>query len=478
MKDQLEKLQALRAKAAAKIEELKTERSAITDAVEAREDSDLTESEAADYRAKTEEINAKKAVLADLDEQIRDLEADIERAGTDKEEVREIAKASAKVVSEPRAYEKGNGQSYFADLARSAVNQADEAVKERLARHSVDVATDPALRKLGMVGAEYRNLDRQQGSGGYAVPPLWMMERFIELARAGRTYANLVPTEALPPGTASINIPKILTGTAAAIQTADNASLTGPGANETDLTDGAVQANVKTIAGQNGVAIQLLDQSPIAFDELVFRDLAADYATKLNIQVHSGSGSSGQVTGVRNTAGIITVSATDAGTELSKAQTVYKKIGDAIQRIHVQRFLEPEVIVMHPRRWGAFNSLFASDGRPFIVPSGPALNQAGVFERVASQRVVGEMHGLPVVTDPTLPITLGAGTNEDVIHVLRVSDLALFESSLRTRALVETRAERLTVLLQVYGYLAFTAGRFPQSVAEVSGTALTAPTFA
>jgi hypothetical protein len=32
-------------------------------------------------------------------------------------------------------------------------------------------------------------------------------------------------------------------------------------------------APVRTISGQQGVAIQLLDQSPIAFDEIIFRDL-------------------------------------------------------------------------------------------------------------------------------------------------------------------------------------------------------------
>src|SRR5690606_16696379 len=159
------------------------------------------------------------------------------------------------------------------------------------------------------------------------VPPLWMMNRFIELARPGRTYANLCPSEPLPPGTASLNIPKIATGTSTAIQTADNADLSTSapaGPHETDLTDTYVQANVKTIAGQQGLAIQLLDQSPVAFDEFVFRDLAADYANKLNAQVISGTGTGNQVVGVRNTSGIVTVTATSSGSELQKAQVIYQ----------------------------------------------------------------------------------------------------------------------------------------------------------
>ena len=229
---------------------------------------------------------------------------------------------------------------------------------------------------------------------------------------------------------------------------------------------------MKTIAGQQGIAIQLLDQSPVAFDELVFRDLAADYATKLDLQVISGSGGGNQVRGVRNTVGITTITATSGS---DNVKLIHAKIADAIQRVHTSRFAEPEVIVMHPRRWAFFLAAVDTTGRPLVVPSAPGENQIGNFGGVVSQRVVGSMHGLPVVTDPNLPTTLN--TDQDVIHVLRVSDLLLFESSIRTRALQETRAEGLTVLLQVYGYLAFTAARFPQSVVEIGGTALAAPTF-
>ena len=43
------------------------------------------------------------------------------------------------------------------------------------------------------------------------------------MARPGRAFANLVQRQPLPGGTDSINIPKLLTGTSTAVQTADNA---------------------------------------------------------------------------------------------------------------------------------------------------------------------------------------------------------------------------------------------------------------
>jgi len=296
------------------------------------------------------------------------------------------------------------------------------------------------------------------------------MSQYVDLARAGRAYANLCNTQPLPAGTDSINIPKMSTGTATAIQTADNAAVA-----ETDMTDTSVQAPVRTIAGQQDVAIQLLDQSPISFDQVIFRDLVADYATKLDLQVISGSGSSGQVTGVRGTSGITTIAYTDASPTVAE---LYSKLADAVQRVHTQRFMPPTVIVMHPRRWAWFLAASDSNGRPLVVPqSGNPQNAVATLGAVAAEQVVGSMHGLPVVTDPSMPTTLGAGTNEDVVHVLRASDLLLFESGIRSRVLPDVGSGNLTVRLQVYGYLSFTAARYPASVVEIGGSGLAAPSF-
>ena len=472
MDEQLQLFIEARREAQAKVASLKEERKAIRDAVEAEGRSDFTEDEFTAYRAKSDAIAAAQAEVAELDADIKNEEAEIARSGRADAETRRVATTTTE-VKEPLTYQRGDGKSYFRDMAKMQLGQADEATKERLFRHATDVSTNKEIKKAARVGDEYRNLDRNDGSGGYLVPPLWVMNELVELARAGRPYANLVSQLPLPSGTDSINVPKIATGTATAIQTADNATI-----QETDLTDTSVLAPVKTIAGMQGLAIQAIEQSPLDFDQVVFRDLAGDYATKLDVQVIQGSNASGQVKGVRNASGIITVTATDAGTETSKGQTVWKKVADAIQRVHTQRFRAPQVIVMHPRRWAAFTAMLDSNGRPLVVPSGPADNQLGEFGGVVSQTVVGQMHGLPVVTDPNMPTTLGSGTNEDVIHVLKADDLWLFESSVRTRALQETRATGLTVLLQLYGYIAFTAERQPKSVVEIGGSALTAPTFA
>jgi HK97 family phage major capsid protein len=285
----------------------------------------------------------------------------------------------------------------------------------------------------------------------------------VELARPGRALANLVQRQPLPGGTDSINIPKLLTGTAVGVQTADNQAVS-----QVDLTDTFINAPVRTIAGQQSLAIQLIDQSPIAFDDVVFRDLTADHAAKTDNQVIGGTGLTGQILGILATPGIGSVAAATVD-----IKGFYSAIANAIQTVHVTRFLPPDVIVMHPRRWGWFTSLLDTQQRPLVLgtANGP-MNVAGVVSDVASQQVVGNIQGLPVVTDPNLPVTAGAGT-EDPVLVLRSSDIVLWEGGIRARVLPETKAQTLTVILQIYNYLAFSAARYPQSVVKVTG--LTAP---
>lgn len=351
-------------------------------------------------------------------------------------------------------------RSYIQDLVRVQTNtDTTGAAKERLMRHAQDVGTLPEY-------AEYRALDRTDGQGGYAVPPAWLMDQYIELARPGRPLANLVQNQPLPGGTDSINIPKLLTGSRVGIQTADNTQVI-----EQDVTDTFINAPVCTLAGQQALAIQLIDQSPLAFDEVVFRDLVADHAARVDLQVLNGSGMAGEVKGIRQTPGVQTISAATV-----TIQGVYAAIADAVLRVHTARFLPPDVIVMHPRRWGWFLSLLDTNDRPLFLPAANApQNTAGPVTAVASQQVVGQVHSLPVVTDPNIATNAGTGTDEDVIYVMRSSDIVLWESGLRTRVLNETRAETLTVLLQIYSYLAFSAERYPASIVEITG--LVAPQF-
>jgi HK97 family phage major capsid protein len=406
--------------------------------------------------------------LVALNARIADAEEDERRAGHNNPNLARIraaqqtptgSKTMSVHVSEPELYRRGGQFSFGADLVAASVPGMDlhGEARSRLQRHNEDMAER----------FEYRDISRVDGSGGYAVPPAWLMDQYVELARPGRAFANLCQQLPLPGGTDSINIPKVLTGTTVAVQTADNT-----GVSETNLTDTFINAPVRTIAGQQGVAIQLIDQSPLQFDQVIFSDLIKAHAGLLDTQVLYGSGSSGQVLGVANTPGVTSIPVSG----LTDVRGVYSALANAQQQILTTRYMPAEVIVMAPRRWAWCLTLVDGQQRPLFVPSaGGPMNVGGVLESVDTQQVVGHVQGLPVVTDPNVSLTNGAGSNEDVIYVARTSDLLLWESGIRARVLPETRAANLTVLIQIYSYLAFSAARYPQSVVELTG--LTPPSF-
>lgn len=440
--------------------DLDSKRAAIVQLADDEGRSDLNPDEDSEFQAHTAAIRALDDDIKARAERITELSEEDKRSSDAALAFRqaEMVSSRVKVNSEARTYEQGNGRSYFADLATSTINQDIDA-RQRLERHAAEVRMDP----------EYRDLIRTDGNGGYFVPPLWLSD-YVELARAGRPTANLVTNLPLPPGTDSINVPKISTGTATAIQVGD-----GSAPQETDLADTSVACGVKTIAGQQDMSIQLFEQSPFNFDQIVMADLAADYATKVDVQVLSGSNANGQVKGIYGASGVNTVTWTDTTPTVSE---LYSKLADGIQKIHTNRFQPPTVIVMHPRRWAWMLAAVDSQGRPLVVPNGQGpTNAIAAFGTVGSEQVVGSLQGLPVVTDPSIPITDGSGTNEDSIIVMRAQDCILYESSLRTRVLPEVLSGTMQVRVQVYGYLAFTAERQPKSITILSGSGFATPSF-
>lgn len=378
--------------------------------------------------------------------------------------------ASVTVGNEPTTYGRGGANSYFLDLAR--LGRGDVQAHARLNRHAVEAGVDLGARG-GTAGAfEAHAGSRTDGQGGYFVPPLWLIDDYIDIARNGRPFANAVTSIPLPGGTDSISLPKIATGTQVGPQSEGGAVLS------VDLTDTSVSAPVRTIAGQMDVSMQLLDQSPIAFDQIVFADLLADYAYRLDQACLTGTGTGDQIKGIDSVSGVNTITYTDATPTIGE---LYPAFGQALSQIAANRKRQDGVSFwMHPRRWNWLLTQLDSSGRPFIVNTarGPVNSLASVGGSV-SEGPVGEILGVPVNLDLSIPTTktAGVGTSgtEDVIYAVRTPDVFLFEGALRTRALFEVLSGTLQVRLQVFNYLAFLPDRLPKAIATISGTGLAAP---
>jgi HK97 family phage major capsid protein len=413
------------------------------------------------------------------------------------------------ITREPLAYEKHDmATSYLLDIARTRFKRGNvTAAEERLGEHRKqmqvevkardDYLTRKSTRDLealieqeireGNINAyvaqqlmdqglfnrtqESRAVSRLDGSAGEFVPPLWVLDEFAPAIRAARPFADRVRRLTLPGGTDSINVPIITVGGLTGFQAQD-----GQAVASRDWQTSSVLAPVRTVAGQLDVAMQVLDQSPIAFDQIAFGDLAADYALQLDAGCIAGTGGPGQLLGILNVTGIGSTAFT---TGSPTAALAYPKLAGALNTVAGARKMPATEMWMHSQRYYWLASQLDTQGRPFLVPtvSGP-LNAYGVMHNDQAQGDTGtNILGTDVLMDQSIPTNLGGGTNEDRVIMTRMQDHILFEGDMRTRALEEVLSGTLQVRFQVYAYVAFTAGRFPAGTGIVQGTGLATPTF-
>lgn len=442
----------------------------------------LAETENTEFRSAMDAYKAKGDTADDLSRQIADLEADEARAArVTHAELRSNAVATPQVggatVTDPQIYQRGNRKvSYFRDLAEANLRGNREA-SERLHRHAAQQADTVETRALG-------NTNATGGSGGEFAPPDWLVSDYVALARSGYATGQLFTQSDIPAGVSSIALPRIATGSTVALQSTQNTALS-----QTDITTSSVVTGFSTVGGKQVVSQQLLDQSNIDFDQVVVTDLASAYAQQLGQQVMNGVGTGANANSVVNGLANATVQTAMQVTYTSSTPTaagLYSKCSDALQRFAMNRYAEPTAWIMSPRRWYWLCAQVDSSGRPLVVPDASlqnglvratnpiATNDGSPVQVIGS---AGLWLGIPVVIDPTVPTTLGAGTNQDEIFLIKQDDMWIFKSSPVAQVFNQTYGDTMGVLYRMYGYVGTVLNRQPFSIATVNGTGLSAPTF-
>lgn len=484
-------LEELRAKLAQAVEERgKLINAAVSEGRGLSEDEDKRRAELDEQRS------ALSLAIADAEgAEKRKAEQDEARkaAGLDR-----VPTADTRVVAEPRTYSLTGEHSYMKDLVVThptwqGGSASRSEAQARLDRHNYETAVEIAndteegrkaqvvirqenrdaaassavikeLRSRGRAGGtEVRALTTGTGSGGAFAPPVYLLDLYAPYRTAGRAFINSLAQHPLPQSGMTINIPAMSNAAGVISQGTQNVQ----GSNETDPAAAYLSANVVTLFGQITVSQQLLDRTGPwdgSYDAVMFDQLTRAYNTQADVyaltQALAGAGAFAYTSGAPTTA------------------LFYSKINGAQATIRTAAgvFRNPTALFLQPTRWSFLAAQVDTTGRPLIVPNAQspmnALMAGG--ENPGVEGFTGyNMAGLDVYQDANIPTP---GTGADQAIVLDPSAVLNFEGNLVPRVLPQTLGNQLSVILQVYAYIAVLP-LYPTAVQAISGTGMATITF-
>ena len=208
-----------------------------------------------------------------------------------------------------------------------------------------------------------------------------------------------------------VKIPKKTAGAAAGWIATE-----GGAASESEMTVGSVSLSPKSLGAFSDVTRQLLIQSSLDVEALIRDDLAQAIALAIDLGALSGSGSSGQPTGIKNTSGINTV---DFGTAPDLVPT-FAQVVEMETKVREDNGLTgPGAYIMGAAMHGALKSTEKSaNTAQFVVEPGGTIN--GYRAIVSNQAAAGDAYfgsfdsllvgffgGLDLVVDPYTASTSG-----------------------------------------------------------------------
>jgi hypothetical protein len=129
----------------------------------------------------------------------------------------------------------------------------------------------------------------------------------------------------------------------------------------------------------------------------------------LSQQLYSGSGSSGQLTGITNWSNVLTVSAG------SSTAGFWNGLATAQQQILTNLYLPANAAFINAVDWAWISATIDLQGRPILLPH---TTTSDALVRVAPENFVAEVGGLSLIVDPSVP--------SGKVIVARTSELALW----------------------------------------------------
>jgi hypothetical protein len=365
----------------------------------------------------------------------------------------------ARAGREERTYHAGNDRK-GAMFLRDVLNQHvfnDYAAAERLSKH---------MREEEVERSAY--LTRAVGTGGFAglVVPQYLTDMYAPAVAALRPFADICNHHDLPAAGMTVNISRITTPAATALQASENSAV-----QETNIDDTLLTENIQTIAGQQTISRQASERGN-GIEEVVMDDLFRRYASTLDSTLLNQT-----TTGLAAVSSAITYDdASPSGVE------AWPKLlaGAAATEAALLGFAQPDVVLMHSRRWYWLQSQLSSQwplfGQPNIANNAGGANYAIDYGRGARGILP---NGMAAVVDNNVTTILGTGTNQDEMYVIATDECHLWEDPAAPVFLrcEQPAAANLGILMVLYGYMAYSFRRYSSSFSRITGTGLVTPAF-
>lgn len=436
------------------LHETRAAKAGLIDATLARaaeEGRDVTDIELANIQALKLEIDKTDERIEQITEiEVRKAKAAELAASVDGAVSETRSAAPARVISEEATYHKRSENNFLADAMAAEFGGSYEA-RERIARYQNEVRIEK----------------RDSGSANFAglVVPQYLVDEFAPLRRAGRKTLDISNKMTLPPTGMTVNIGRLTTGVTSYVQASENSAPTESSPDDTLLT-----VNVNTVASMFDLSKQAVLRG-VGVETQLLGDAIRSYGSKVDALALNGSGSSGEHLGILNTTGINSVTYTDTTPTYLE---FWPKFIDGIQAIASNYYGGANAIVMHPAMAGALLKAVDGSNRPMIVPSsGGPMNAPGSYDQIGYESRFS-LAGLPVIEDANMPTNLGAGTNQTAILIGDFSQSYFWEEN--SGAPLYVRFEQpdgnIAIRTVVFGFSAFTAGKYPAAFTAITGTGL------
>ena len=418
---------------------------------------DVTDIEVANIQALTLEMTK----LDERIEQITDLEvrkakaADL-AASVEGEKVETRSAAPTRVTSEEPTYHERAGHNFIADAMAAEFGGSYEA-RERIQRYQNEVRLEK----------------RDSGTSNFSglVVPQYLVNQFAPLRRAGRPTADISVNAPLPSVGMNVNLGRLTTGVTS------YAATEGTAVTESSPDDTLLTVDVRTVQSMWDLSKQATLRG-VGIEDQLLGDGIRSYHSKLDALVINGSGSAPEHRGILNTSGINGVTYTDASPTWAE---FFPKLVAAVTAVSSNFYGSATHIVAHPSLIGCWLRALDTTNRPIFGPTaGNPMNAAATYDRPDYLGGGLQILGIPVVADANMPTNLGTGTDETAVIVGDFRESYLWEDNggqpLYVRFEEPSGTNAIRTIL--FGFSAYSAGKYPTAFSAITGTGLITSTWA